>query len=179
MNFIGTFVDLSSYRVGIFKVEGLAGRDSTGAPKWKVICKECGQEQVLAHAKIAPMIEAKAPNNLTCVNAECFLSRSQVEPSESFADLRKRERREAEQAARLAESEATHRQEQAAKQRAEAARLAALKDQYRFVWLHQIKTQIEESRIISFKHWQQLDPSTRRMVLEKTRTDPTLMVEGL
>lgn len=180
MGFIGTYyADLTGYRVGNFKVEAIVGRDSVGAPKWRVVCKKCGQEQILPHSKVAPVIEAKAPGNLMCVNPECFLSRSQVEPSESLADLRKREHRAAEQAARLAESEATHRQEQAAKQQVQAARLARLKAEYRTFWLCQIKTQIEESRIISFKHWQQLDPSTRRMVLDRIKTDPTLMVEGL
>lgn len=179
MGFIGTYADLTGYKIGLFRVHALAGRDATGAPRWKLICKECGQEQVLAHTKVATVIEAKAPDNLACVNPSCPLSKSQAKPSESLADFRKRGRIEVEQAARQAESEATHRQKQAAKEQADAAKLAALKCEYRTFWLHQIKTQIEESKITSFKRWRQLQPDTRQMILDKIKEDPTIMVEGL
>jgi phage terminase large subunit GpA-like protein len=179
MGFIGTFANLTGYKVGDFKVEGLAGRDAAGAPRWTVACRKCGQEQVLAHARMATALESKAVNNLVCANPSCPLSRSHDKESESFAEFRQRERREAEQAARQSKAEAAERQAEAAKGRAEFEKVAALRMEYRTYWNHQIQTEIEESKLISFKRWQQLQPDTRSLILDKIKTDPTIMVEGL
>lgn len=179
MSFLGTFANWTGYVAGNFTVQGLAGRDKAGAPQWTVACGKCGQAQVIPHAKVASVIQTKAPDNLTCANAACPLSRSRDRQYESFADFRKRQRREAEQVARQAATDEELRQEKVAKHQAENSKLAALQAEYRTYWLHQIKTIIEESEIASFRRWQQLPQETRLMILDRLDKDPTLRVKGL
>jgi len=178
--FLGNFADLTGYKISSFRVEGLAGRDAAGAPRWSVVCGECGEPQVVPHARAAALLESKTgDDNLYCTNGGCPLSRSQASSSETFAQFRKRERREAaEQGRRVAEAQSAAEAE-AAKQRVKDAKLSALRAEYVRFWNHQIKTRIEESKIVTFDRWQQLTEHTRRMVLSRISADSTVYFEGL
>src|SRR4051812_21858392 len=100
--FLGNYANLTGYQLGSFRISTLAGRDAAGAPKWEVICESCGSYQIVQHGKIAPLLESKTPENFHCNNGGCSLSRSQSNSGEAWNQFRRRERREAEEAARVA-----------------------------------------------------------------------------
>src|SRR5690348_15079156 len=98
---------------------------------------------------------------------------------ESFAEFRRRLRREAEaqQAAdaerrRLAAIEAE-------KKRTKDARRAALHAEFREYWLHQDRAGTDESEIVNFARWCQLTEFTRSTVLDAIRKRPDVRVSGL
>jgi hypothetical protein len=178
VGFIGNFVDLTGYQFGSFTVQSLAGRDRQSLPRWTVVCGSCGLEQVFPHAKLTPLLNSKAAdNNLRCANAGCSLSHTQRAGSESLVETRIRERREAQEAEKLAAQSAAEHEIESAEQRARQAKLAALKDEYRGYWLHQIKTRIAEDKILTLDEWAQLTQSTRQMILDRLGKDPTAYVE--
>jgi hypothetical protein len=179
MSFLGNFADLTGLRIDNFTVLSIAGRDSARAPRWRVLCGECCQEQVIPHAKLAAVLESKAPANLRCANAACPSSWSQTNHSESLAEFRQRQRREADEAAQADAEKQEAAEIEAAQQRAEEARLAALKAEYRFYFNHQLRTEAKESDIVPLERWQQLTNETRRMVLERISKDPAVWFRGL
>jgi hypothetical protein len=97
----------------------------------------------------------------------------------TLSEFRKRERREAEQAARAAAEEKRIADAEAVRQRIKDARIAALKAEYRFYWNHQIKTSIEESKITPFVRWCELSDGTRRTVLDLIQKNPAVRIAGL
>jgi len=97
----------------------------------------------------------------------------------TLAEFRRRERREAEQAAKAAAEAQRVAEAETVKQRIEDARIAALKAEYRFYWNHQINTTIEESKIASLARWCQLSDGTRATVLDRLRANPTARIQGL
>lgn len=178
MNFVGTFADLTGERLGPFHVKSMAGRDATGIPRWKIVCT-CGYPQTLDHYRLLPLVESKhSQTTLRCANPACELARHSHR-SESLSDMRRRERQANEQAARSAEEVQKSAQEQASKERARDARIAALKAEYRTYWLHQIQTSIEESKIASLARWCELSDTTRSRLLEIMQKDPNARIEGL
>jgi hypothetical protein len=98
---------------------------------------------------------------------------------ETLSEFRKRERREAEQAAMVAAEAQRAADAETTKQRTKDARIAALKAEYRFYWNHQIKTSIEESKITPFVRWCELSDGTRKTVLDLIQKDPTVRIQGL
>jgi hypothetical protein len=178
MNFRGIYADLTGQSIQKFTVEGLAGRDPSGAPRWKVVCS-CGHPQVLGHAKLLPLVQGRTTQtSLLCGSPACPLSRRESQ-SETIEEFRRQERREAEQAARLAAESQKATEAEAAKRQAEDARIAALKAEYRFYWNHQIKTEIEESKIIPLTRWCELSEGTRKVVLDALSIDPNVRISGL
>lgn len=175
MSFLGTYADLTGYHIGSFTVDGLIGRDKSGAPTYRVKCGQCWSHQGIGHARLAHLTQSKASQrSLCCNNPACPLSRHEHH-SESLGDLRGQERKQAEQAAeavRLARIEAE-------KQRAKAAQIAALKAEYRRYWNHQMRTNIEQSKIVKLERWQQLTEGTRRLIMDRISKDPTVYFEGL
>lgn len=176
----GTYRDLTGMVVvGGFVVEGRVGRDSSGAPRWRISCKCCGWQQTLSHSKLAPLVESRATQaTLQCSNGECPLSRQHHE-SESISQMRRQERLEAERAANAADEAQRAAEEKAAKGRQQTAKLEALKNEWRGYWLHQICTDIEADKIASFERWQRLSPETRRAVLDRINADPACYFPGL
>lgn len=169
----GNFRDLTGEIVGVFTVQRLVGRDAAGAPKWEVRCEACTACQVVPHAKLAPMIASRA-TNLQCINPDCVNYRSHGH-TQTLADVRREERKQAEQDARQAVEEQRKVQEAAAKN----ARLAAVRDEYRKYYVHQLGTPIDYADIVSFDRWRQLVPETRRMVLKRLEEDATVYFRGL
>src|ERR1700743_2700916 len=112
MGFIGNFADLTGYKLGNFQIESLVGRDTAGYPKWRTVCGKCGQSQVISHRKLAPLIESKAVASFQCTNGACELSRSHRD-TETLADIRRQESREAEQAEKRRAEELQRAAEQA------------------------------------------------------------------
>ena len=98
---------------------------------------------------------------------------------ETLSEFRKRERRELEQVARAAAEAQRAADAEAAKQRIEAARIAALKATYRFYFNHQINTTIDQSKIAPLSRWCELSDGTRKTVLDILRSDPNVRIAGL
>lgn len=97
----------------------------------------------------------------------------------TLSEFRKRERRDAEQAAKAAAEVQRAADAETVQQRIKDARTAALKAEYRFYWNHQINTTIEESKIVPFSRWCELQDGTRKMVLDILRADPNVRIQGL
>ena len=97
----------------------------------------------------------------------------------TLSEFRKRERREAEQAAKAAAEAKRAADAEAVQQHIKDAKIAALKAEYRFYWNHQINTTIEESKITPLARWCELSDGTRKTVLELLRADPTARIQGL
>ena len=97
----------------------------------------------------------------------------------TLAEFRRRERREAEQAAKAAAEAQRVAEAETVKRRIEEARIAALKAEYRFYWNHQINTTIEESKIAPFSRWCELQDGTRKTVLDRLRANLTARIQGL
>jgi hypothetical protein len=169
MNFIGTYANLAGSRIGNFYVEELASRNpQNGAPRWKVRCQaeECGYPVVLDHARLWPIVQGRATqNSLRCGNPACQWSREKrhVDTLDSFR--RQEKRRENEEAAVAAERLSIQ-LKQAAVEKAREAKDAAIAAQYRRYFIHQIKTDIEQSKIISFSRWSQLTEGDRQRLLD-------------
>jgi hypothetical protein len=174
MGFLGTFANLTGYRLGSFRIESLIGRDAAGYPKWRIVCGKCGESQIMVHAKIAALIESKAPENLQCTNGACQLSRTHRSPV-TLSDLRHQERCELEEAARNEEAA----KQAAAEQSKKDAKLARLKAEYGYYYRHQLGTGATDSDVVSFERWQKLVPETRKMVMEHLKADPTVYFRGL
>lgn len=94
-----------------------------------------------------------------------------------MVEARIRERKEAAEAEKLAAQSAAEREAKSAEQKARDAKVAALKDEYRGYWLHQIKTRITEDKILTLDEWRQLSSGTRNMILDRLSKDPTAYVE--
>jgi hypothetical protein len=97
----------------------------------------------------------------------------------TLAEFRRREHREDEKAAALAAEAQRVAEAETVKQRIEDARIAALKSSYRIYWLHQIKTSIEETKIVPFSRWCELQDGTRKTVLDRLRANSTARIQGL
>jgi hypothetical protein len=179
VNFLGTYANLAGLKIGQFTVEELAGRDASGAPRWRIVCADCHYPQTLPHSRIAPLVQGRnTQTTLRCANPACPQSHRESQ-SETIDEFRKRQRREAEQAARVAAEVQRAAEAETVKQRIEDARIAALKAEYRFYWNHQINTTIEESRIAPLARWCQLSDGTRKTVLDRLRANPTARIQGL
>ncbi|MFL6437714.1 MAG: hypothetical protein ACJ71Q_09055 [Terriglobales bacterium] len=129
-----------------------------------------GHTQVLGHLRLAALVESKAPNNLQCSDAGCPLAKS-TNTSETLAQFLKRERTEAQ---RQAQAEAERRkaaEAEAGEQRASQARTEALRLEYREFWLHQLKADVPEPEMPSFKQWCAFSESARRQILARNRQD--------
>jgi hypothetical protein len=174
VGFIRNFANLTGYKLGTFRIDGLVGRDAAGYPKWRVICGKCGQEQIVSHSKLAPLIESKAVGNFQCANGACELSRTHRH-SETLADVRRQERREAEQAGKHTPEE----QEIARERAVWASREVELKAEWAEYFRHQIGTQAANEDIIPFCRWQKFTPETRKMILDALRKDPTAFFKGI
>jgi hypothetical protein len=174
MGFLGTFANLTGYRLGGFRIESLVGRDAAGYPKWRVVCGKCGIGQIVPHTKTAALLESKAPENLQCTNGACELSRTRKQ-SESFSDIRRQEREQGEQNARDEAKANLAVAEQARKD----AKLARLKAEYGYYYRHQLGTAAIDSDIVAFDRWQKLVPETRQMVLNALKADRAAYFRGL
>ena len=172
MIFLGTYADLTGRRIGNFLVAGLSGRDSAGAPCWRIVCDQCQYPQTLSHAKLAPLVQSRATQaSIQCANPACPLSR-QASTSETISEFRRRERREAAQAAIIEANDAAERNKETRRQRADDANLEAVRREYIRVWNHLIRTPIEESKIVTFDRWKSLSAIDRRMLLDRMNADP-------
>lgn len=176
MNFIGNYANLTGQRIGPFYVEGMVGRNASGAPCWRIIheVEDCGCPQMVEHSRLVLLLQGRGTQiSLHCANPACEFSR-QTRQIETVEQFRKHERNEA-----IAASEAQEvsTREQARKRIADS-RLAALKEQYRAYWLHQIKTDIEESRIASFVRWCELSDTTRQEIVDLCHADSTVRIQG-
>ena len=177
--FIGNYADLTNYRLGEFTVEGLAGRNPGGEPRWNVVCQRCNGLQILPHCKIVRLIEGRRTQlNLQCGNGACPASRT-TSTIESGDEYRRRVRRE-EAAAASQAAEARHLADAAAvKQRAADAQRLALQREYIRYWIHQTKAGTDDADIVSRARWEQLTPGTREQVLDIITKDPTVRISGL
>jgi hypothetical protein len=174
MTFIGTFANLTGYRIGGFKVTELRGRDPNGAPIWAVRCLSCGSTQDLAHARLASMVEAKhTQRSLHCQNGSCRESKAESHGGQTFAQYLKEERRaEAVRAASEA-VQADEAADKAKRQRAKDAHLEVLRTEYREFFNHQCRTGITNP-IAPFSRWRELSPETRGDILRRIESDPTV-----
>lgn len=174
--FLGSYADLSGFRVGRFYIEGLVARDASGAPLWRIICQHCHYPQMLRHARLAPLVQGRnTQTTLQCANSACPLSRH----SETIDEFRRRERREAEQAANAATEAQQAAEAKAAKEQAQAARSAEVQRQYIQYVNHQWLAGQEDAKICTRQRWFELTDGTRRTVLDLIEKDPTLRISGL
>jgi hypothetical protein len=172
LTFIGTYANLTNYRIGGFKVTELRGRDPAGAPVWTVRCLSCGGTQDLAHARLASMVESKrTQRSLFCSNGSCRESKAESHGGQTYAQFLKQEKREAAIRAAGEADKAAVSAEMVIRQRAKDAHLEVLRTEYRQFYLHHLKTRIDNQPIVPFARWKQLEPETRRIVLERCRTD--------
>jgi hypothetical protein len=177
-NFLGTFLNLTGYTVGNFTVEALAGRTGAGVPRWKVVCKSCGDHLTLDHAILMPLIQgSRTQVSLQCGNAVCPASRT-VDNSESFHDLRRQEREQAAEAEAQAAEVARAAQAQAAIQRAAHADLTALKRQYAKFYGHQCNTGVP-GEIFPWERFRKLSAGSRKIIMDKLAADPTAFIVSI
>jgi hypothetical protein len=176
-DFIGTYRNLIGQQLTGFKITGLSGRDSSGAPAFRVECDKCLCNQTVVYAKLAPLVGSKTQRSLLCANPACPASRHQRHV-ETLSDIRREERKQQEAADRQAAAEQLAAERIAAKHRAQTAKFTALQIQYRRYWVHQIQTNIQESAIASFSRWCKLSDASREKLLDICATDPTVQIHG-
>lgn len=166
--FLGTYRNLAREHIGKFTVIELAGRDSSGAPCWRVICDTCSYPQTLPHSKLAPLVEGKdTQQSLMCQNPACDFSR--VHHTEmTVADIR---REEAAEAAALLE------QERAAAAKAHVALLNATRNYelhktYCQLWNHQYRNGVSTDQICTKQRWFGLGDANRALVIAAMVANP-------
>lgn len=178
MSFLGTYANLTGYDIGNFSVEGLAGRDPSGAPRWKVVCEHCHYPQTVSHARLAPLVQGRNTQaTLQCANPACPLSRQETH-EETFAQFRRREARQAKEAADAAAVVQRAADEQAAKEREVALRKEQIQRQYIRYLNHQWRAGQADHKICTRERWFELTDGTRRTVLDLIAKDPSVQIAG-
>lgn len=97
----------------------------------------------------------------------------------TLAEFRRRERREAGQAAALAAEAHRAAEAETAKQRAEAARHAEIQRQYIRYVNSQWAAKQDDEMICTRQRWFELTPGTRQIVNDLIQKDPTVRIAGL
>ncbi len=175
-DFIGRYANLEGYSVGEHLIEDLAGRNAAGALRWKVVCRRCGNLQIMDHERLAPLVEGRnTQKSLFCSNPACALSR-QSNASETLTDFRRAERLEAEQAAKAAEEKQRSVQAQAAQQHAASQREEALRAGFRKYWHHEMKLAVRlgiaDLEPITLNQWKELGQNVREEILKRVEEQP-------
>lgn len=178
-SFLGSYVNMTGYEIGNFRVEGLAGRDPSGAPCWRIVCAQCCYPQTLPHAKLAPLVQGRHSQiTLLCANSACPLS-CQETLAETFSQFRRREAGLAKQAADTAAVAQRAAEAEAEKARAQAARHAEIQREYIRYVNHQWLAGQEDAKICTQRRWFELTGGTRRTVLDLIEKDRTVRIAGL
>jgi hypothetical protein len=169
----GGCADLTGYASGSLVIQGWTRRDNTGVPLWEVMCDVCHSRQIIGHRRLAAAIETKAA--LPCTSSNCPSKRNH---SESFTEFLRRERREAEQAARLTASAAAKSERETAERQTKEAALAALKTQYGEFFRHQmISAGVFDELIPKWERWIRLPSEDRQRIMAAIRQRPDVRVE--
>jgi hypothetical protein len=179
--FLGTFADLTGYRINNFMIEGLSGRDVSGAPFWRVVHQAagCNYPQSLPHSRIAALVQGRHSQiSLLCANPACPLSHRESQ-SETIDEFRRRERREAEQAARAAAEAKREADAKAETDRRQAARDAEIQRTYIRYLNAQWRAGQDDDTICSRRRWFELTPGTREIVMDLIEKDPMVRIGGL
>jgi phage gpG-like protein len=175
----GGYADITDYSVSEFRVERLAGREANSSePRWEICCTHCGDTQVLPHRKIMPLIESNAAQNLRCANGACPLSRTQARPSETLAELRAQERKQAEEAARAAAEAQRQSEISAAQRQAEASRQRAIQREYIEYVIHQWGAGQSDDKLIPKQRFAAFSADTRQKILDIVRRNPGALISG-
>ena len=170
MRFIGTYVNLTGFRIGKFSVLEIAGRDRLKAPLWRCICQGCGSDQVFTHAMLTNRLQTISANEtLFCQNGACPLSRSRTVRSETLADLRRAERREREHAERIAKEQRERSAKEAADRAAREKALAPLRKDWHQYVRNRINYGTQAKEIMNFERWLQIGDSARTRIMELVR----------
>jgi hypothetical protein len=168
-NFLGTFANLAGKRIGRFIVTELAGRDTSGAPRWKVVCDECSYPKTLSHSKLAPLVQGRHSQiSLLCQNPACPLSHRENQ-TETLTDIRRQER-QAEAKAAEAQREAAANAE---KEQKKAVRDDRIRREYLAYLNHQWRVGAADKDICTQKRWFSLSDSSRKHVLDAAEKHPT------
>lgn len=169
MSFLGTFANLTGRKIGKFVVDGLSGRDKSGAPVWRVLCDHCSYPQTMPHSKVAPLVQGRHSQiSLLCQNPACPLSHRENQ-TETLTDIRRQERQ--------AELKAAEAQRQAAandeKERKKAARAYRIQRDFLAYLNHQWRVGAADKDICTQKRWLSLSDSSRKNVLNAMEKNPT------
>jgi hypothetical protein len=97
----------------------------------------------------------------------------------TLSEFRKRERREAEQAAIAAAEEKRIADAADAKERAQAVRNAEIQRQYARFVVQQWKAGQSDERICTRERWFSLSEGTRQMILDTIQKNPAVRIAGL
>lgn len=181
MSFLGTYADLDGQRIGSFRVEGLTGRDASGAPVWRVVHEDagCNYPQTLPHSKIAPLVQGRSTQaSLLCANPACPLSHRESQ-SETIDEFRRQERRQREQAETAAAEQKRIADVAVAKERAQSVRNAEVQRQYARFVVQQWKAGQTDERICTRERFFSLSDETRQMILDTIQKNPAVRIAGL
>lgn len=99
--------------------------------------------------------------------------------SETFSQFRMRERRESEQAAKVADEQKRISDAANAKERAQAARNADIQRQYARFVVQQWKAGQSDEKICTRERWFSLSEGTRQMILDTIQKNPAVRIAGL
>ena len=171
MSFLGTFADLTGKKIGNFVVDGLAGRDKSGAPVWRVI-HDCGYRQSLFHSKLAPLVQGRhSQKSLLCANSACPASRHERKV-ETISDIRRQEKQAAiEVAEAKREADAL-----AEKDRLKAARRDRIMSEFVKYLNHQWKVGADDAQICHQRRWFALSDESRKALLDAMKKNPRATV---
>jgi hypothetical protein len=177
--FLGTYANLAGRQIGNFTIEGLGGlRDSSGAPRWRVICDRCHYPQIIPHTRLAPLVQGAATQTtLRCANPSCPLSRHESK-NETIEQFRQREKRQEELGVRATEEANRVAAVNSEKQRAQAMREFEVQRQYARYVAHQLAADQDESKICTRQRWFELTDGTRQIVMDAIK-DPTVRIGAL
>src|SRR6478735_9015357 len=168
-SFLGTYTNLTNFRVSGFLIEGLSGRDGSGRPVWRLVCDICSFPQSLSHARLAPIVQGRNSQvSLLCQNPACPQSHK-ARQVETLADIRREERQaveQAEEAKRVSDAKA-------AKEQVQAARAYEIQRQYTRYVNHQLKAGQSDENICTRPRWFSLSDASRSAVLDAMQKNPT------
>jgi hypothetical protein len=113
-----------------------------------------------------------------CANPTCPLAHHESQ-SETIDEFRRRERKEAEQAARATAEAKRAAETKSEKVRKQAARDAQVQRQYICYVNSQWRAGQDDDRICSRRRWFELTDGTRQTILDIIEKDPTARIGGL
>ena len=168
---LGTAANLTGKKIGAFVVDGLSGRDKSGAPVWRVI-HDCGYPQSLSHFKLAPLIQGRHSQvSLLCANPACPASRHERKV-ETISDIRRQEKQAAiEVAEAKREADAL-----AEKDRLKAARRDRIMSDFVKYLNHMWRLGADNDQICHQRRWFALSDESRKAVLDAMKKNPRAIV---